>query len=673
MSLQFTYLKTIPLIKQRTPEWEHKKSKILSASNCAEVLGMNPFEGSTKNNNAIAFGIENEPIAINAYEKEFNRKVHEFGLIIHPKYSWLGASPDGICEDGRMVEIKCRYSRKITNRAPEHEWVQCQIQMEVCDLDECDLYQYTPTFTHCITIRRNREWFANVLPNLEKHAHAMMNGGGRKRKMAVIPLTRQSKRLRHINSPVMMNELRNYAMRDKIIDWFNYFSQKEDKDPICPFNASIAEMSIKFTAKKIDELKQQYDNWYMPYDKRDTLRAKHDLVINAQLDCGIVEAIVKEVPYIFTYSTLRTCGDGKKLKSSDANRFLLLKAVIIANELKCDCVKIVGRKNTEFVVHIDEELQTKYNKIIKGGTEWVRQLKSGKKIQMPQPNMKNNNSYPWNNLKRQVAISTKELTLMWNIGRYEKKLLIANGITRWDRIDPTLLTHFSNEKQYTIQEIMHANLYKREGYQFRQFPKKHNNISTFYIDFESISNVFDDSLDAPIIKLIGIGHVLDDGRWTYRCLMAYDNSQNAQKLLINEFMEYIKRESKQMHPILYHWSSYEPNLFKKMLNELDVKEETRDIQRWLSNWQDLCEICRMIPVTIKGAFSFSLKEIGNAMYNQGLIETTWPDESINGASATYHLWKDEDVEKVVEYNEIDCKVMHDIERLIHKQDMPYQA
>jgi hypothetical protein len=33
--------------------------------------------------------------------------VHEIGLCPHPVEKWLGGSPDGVSESGKLVEIKC--------------------------------------------------------------------------------------------------------------------------------------------------------------------------------------------------------------------------------------------------------------------------------------------------------------------------------------------------------------------------------------------------------------------------------------------------------------------------------------------------------------------------------------------------------------------------------------
>jgi hypothetical protein len=81
------------------------------------------------------------------YERRNNTRLGEFGCIQHDDYPFIGASPDGINIDpaspiyGRMVEIKNIFNREITGRPKEEYWIQTQIQMEVCDLDECDFVE----------------------------------------------------------------------------------------------------------------------------------------------------------------------------------------------------------------------------------------------------------------------------------------------------------------------------------------------------------------------------------------------------------------------------------------------------------------------------------------------------------------------------------------------------
>lgn len=86
---------------------------------------------------ATRWGSMFEEEAIRLYTLLTGDPVHEFGLITHSRLQWLGASPDGVTPKGVMLEIKCPKSRQVTGVPPFHYFVQCQIQLECCNLDMC--------------------------------------------------------------------------------------------------------------------------------------------------------------------------------------------------------------------------------------------------------------------------------------------------------------------------------------------------------------------------------------------------------------------------------------------------------------------------------------------------------------------------------------------------------
>ena len=69
------------------------------------------------------------------------------GCVPHATYNYIGASPDGINavptlpRYGRMIEVKNVVNREITGVPLEAYWIQMQLQMEACDLDECDFIE----------------------------------------------------------------------------------------------------------------------------------------------------------------------------------------------------------------------------------------------------------------------------------------------------------------------------------------------------------------------------------------------------------------------------------------------------------------------------------------------------------------------------------------------------
>ena len=151
---QVERLMQIPQPVQRSKEWYEFRNSMLTASDWATILGMNPYSNSNNillkkcgkdvpfpSNPTIDWGIKYEDVAIKIYELRNSVEIIEFGCIGHPNISFLGASPDGISKDGVMLEIKCPSKREITGVIPKYYYCQVQGQLEVCELDRCDFLE----------------------------------------------------------------------------------------------------------------------------------------------------------------------------------------------------------------------------------------------------------------------------------------------------------------------------------------------------------------------------------------------------------------------------------------------------------------------------------------------------------------------------------------------------
>lgn len=192
---QYQFIESQPQPEQRKPLWYEMRNSFITASSGAQAIGESKYEGAFemvkgkiglgkpfKENYHVHHGKKLETIATLIYEYIFNVKVGEFGLVAHistPHVSFLGASPDGICTCstldgnfsplvGRMLEIKCVTTRKMNVKGPEDVWpmevlvpakpggwtkyndiaivphiywIQVQLQLECCDLEDCDFWQ----------------------------------------------------------------------------------------------------------------------------------------------------------------------------------------------------------------------------------------------------------------------------------------------------------------------------------------------------------------------------------------------------------------------------------------------------------------------------------------------------------------------------------------------------
>ena len=170
---------------QRTPEWHLFRHGLISASNIWKVFGTEAsvnslicekcvpmmrqrertasvddgledevlcsvpvtIATSVNTQSPLHWGVKYEPVTAMIYQKRLSAELGEFGCIRHKEHAFIGASPDGIVTTrdhpayGRMLEIKNVVNREINGIPSMAYWIQMQVQMEVCNLEECDFVE----------------------------------------------------------------------------------------------------------------------------------------------------------------------------------------------------------------------------------------------------------------------------------------------------------------------------------------------------------------------------------------------------------------------------------------------------------------------------------------------------------------------------------------------------
>jgi putative phage-type endonuclease len=161
-------VKTAPQYAQRTPEWYEVRRSLMTASVVSSALGIKPFASFTgdvrreaiinavhrkfQGNVATRHGVKYEDSVREKFDEIMGKTTKEYGLLVHNDIhgpekglTWLAASPDGMTEDGELVEIKCPWRRQIVpGEVPHHYLPQIQAQLEVCDLDICYFVEWQP-------------------------------------------------------------------------------------------------------------------------------------------------------------------------------------------------------------------------------------------------------------------------------------------------------------------------------------------------------------------------------------------------------------------------------------------------------------------------------------------------------------------------------------------------
>lgn len=176
-----------------------RKNKV-TASKISSVLGENVFKSDTQlvdewvngtkftGNECTVWGETHEPSALKKFTEVTNHRlipqIDGKTLVVHPKYFYLAASPDGVTYCGKLVEIKCPWSKPVGIRSttiPSQYKAQVHLQQHVCNMDETFFVTYAPENYKCGKIKakgrsetinilkfvRDKHWLERNLPKIK--------------------------------------------------------------------------------------------------------------------------------------------------------------------------------------------------------------------------------------------------------------------------------------------------------------------------------------------------------------------------------------------------------------------------------------------------------------------------------------------------------------------------
>lgn len=178
--------------QQQTPEWHQKRIGKITGSRAGAALGINPWmtpeqllrqmvreyhgaESEFKGNIATEYGNLHEPLAAMDYLGKTGNLVEEVGFIQHQDHEWLGASPDGLIDDDKVLEIKCPFSLRKSDRPifktlaeQPHYYAQVQIEMICTGRDKAHFYQWCKGGDYLEEVSLDHDWVSSNIPALEE-------------------------------------------------------------------------------------------------------------------------------------------------------------------------------------------------------------------------------------------------------------------------------------------------------------------------------------------------------------------------------------------------------------------------------------------------------------------------------------------------------------------------
>ena len=149
---------------QYSAEWFEARKDSITASNVAACLGLSRHTSRAaayfnaigiplppNDSEACNHGLRHERTAIEAYKHATGFDVSETGFVVHPRLSYIGASPDGFVGNDGLVEVTCPFfapegeTPMPATKVPISAYLQIIFQLECTDRSWCDYVSWTET------------------------------------------------------------------------------------------------------------------------------------------------------------------------------------------------------------------------------------------------------------------------------------------------------------------------------------------------------------------------------------------------------------------------------------------------------------------------------------------------------------------------------------------------
>lgn len=177
-------------MEQRTAEWFEARKGRVTASIVGAILGLAPYmtrddamramvrealgaEREFTGNVATEYGRVNEDQALLDFRIETGLGIEKVGFVAAE--DWAGCSPDALCGDGALVEVKCPYGIRNDNppafkplEQQMHYYAQIQFQLWVTGKNACHFWQWSRHGSHRTIVRRDEMWLDENLPKLRQ-------------------------------------------------------------------------------------------------------------------------------------------------------------------------------------------------------------------------------------------------------------------------------------------------------------------------------------------------------------------------------------------------------------------------------------------------------------------------------------------------------------------------
>ena len=266
---------------------------------------------------------------------------------------------------------------------------------------------------------------------------------------------------------------------------------------------------------------------------------------------------------------------------------------------------------------------------------------------------------PWRVYANKVVAQSKDLLMLPGLNTEMRQCLKINGMFNTDdvaraglaKLQAILEEPHATNSYYNALAYLHNKPVLREAGHFPPPPKKYN----LYFDFEATETFTKDNVS--FVYLIGIW---DKEKDKYVSFVA--KTPQEELSIFEQFYDYIQDFN---DTALYHWTEYE---VKKMKNL--AQKNPQDAEKLNA----LCAICYDLKVAVNKAFylpapSFSLKAAAPAFGFNWRQDDCGAMDSMVYFTSWLKTGNEDLLNKVLMYNEDDCKAMLDLEQKLRNAEV----
>lgn len=322
--------------------------------------------------------------------------------------------------------------------------------------------------------------------------------------------------------------------------------------------------------------------------------------------------------------------------------YLLKKGYGIENESR-----VISRLNEEFVIPYDEPR-------VEEAIRRAREILASEKAPYPVYNRISR----WRRLQNKTARDLHDVTLAWNVGAVHAEKFHRMGIhTLGDlaQLDPNTLKTIKGLGPKKIPQILNSAKAQltRRAIRVGPYPTvKDPPERELFLDLEGTGELFQDDPVWNCIYLIGLIARSGDREEPYVAYLAKKPGDEATILM--EFYESLRKESRRYR--LYHWDHYEKTQLRKASERHGLLDDYNALV--LPCLEDLCKAAQVSYILPTPGYSIKVvAPYFGFHWSQDATEVDamksamiWYKQATEGG--TGHA-----LEKVLRYNEDDCKAM----------------